>query len=593
VIRVYRTGTDVAEFRPGIDQVNVEWDVNYSTGWVRILYSRDGGATWNDTTSRIAPGQSRIEVSVNQTSFLAPAGVPTVNAKVMVQMFETEVATDEIYEEISDDFVVTPWPDGFIKAVFPASIAEQSTSDSSMVIVGLGDSNLVPNGHLFRATEQYQVDRLFPPHTTVNKAWRLARLQNGVRDIYLMRAGDYHEYLNLGDGSPRSYQYVYNAYSIAYQTLSRVRFGTLCAPDAIADLYDVGMDNLLAVQLADFCYEHSKYVHPIAAVLPATTVRRCKEVNAELNKETVPEGSVPVSLMQLRGGSVVQWEGTGMPGVGLISASFGTVGGFGVVEYNHLTYELTWTEPGGGQGTPQVVAPGGTYSLFGSKGNTLSVLVTSLPASTVFSDMRVSYYPIHPGAKFLYSVYGYTRVVYNDPITGARVEEDFNISSAAGAVLSSLPEEVDPLNKPIKGLDSRSPVLFEAFIATLKASGVNAVRHTIAKGNTLGTNVTMVPVEDNNGNKQGWSSIKNLRVANQIIRSIKYAVEGKFLGRQRVPMKQVEAVAKAACRPYVGVSIHDFSLAAIQIDIYEAQIDLVLVVIGTLEELQFAVNVGV
>ena len=217
----------------------------------------------------------------------------------------------------------------------------------------------------------------------------------------------------------------------------------------------------------------------------------------------------------------------------------------------------------------------------------------SLPYNDASVDVIVDHYSVHPGAKFVCAIYGYHLLEYNDTITGNLTSEFASVAPAAAATISVIGEGSDPLNKPIDGIVRGLPVLYESLIAVLAQGGVCATRNTISRGITFGANVTVAPRDGSGDTTPGWGSIKNVRVVGQVAQAIKRVVEAKYIGRSRVSMQQVEVEAKGACNKFVGWTIFDYSLFATRTGMYEADIDLTITVIDTLERLQTTIGVGI
>ncbi|OHD15212.1 MAG: hypothetical protein A2Y38_04120 [Spirochaetes bacterium GWB1_59_5] len=599
MLSVYRTGTSVAEFRPGIDTINVAW-APAVTGWLEIFFSYDSGAQWLAWSSRLRPGFTRIEVTGSTFQFMAPGGRSSLNAKIRVEIYDQEVGGSLLLEDESDIFNVTLWPHSSIKAIFPERQALLAAGDQALVLVGLGDARLTPNGYLFEINSESQLDRLFPPQTSVAKAWRIAH-ETLPGPIHVMRAGDYNEWMSLKPHTPRSFRYIYEALSIAYDALARVRCGVVVPVDAYADLSEYGLGTIFSSQLAQFCYEQNAYVCPVVGVIAAATMQRTQQINLEYNKEVLDDGTLcPIDLTAVRSGQAAQWNNVIIDGITLLGVSSSTVSGIGLLSYNVTLRQVTWTDPGSTPGAPVDIVAGNTYDIVSGAGNSITIKILRIPQDDFDADVFVGWTDSHPGAKYLYPIYGYTAVEYNEFVTGRLLKETFNLSPAAGATLSGIPENDDPLNKPIAGLDGKTFVMYEAFIDLLARGGINSTRRTVGKGYTLGTGVTAHPLQlktgadlrDLNSYKKSWSKMKYVRVGHILVRGIKSAT-ANLLGQMGVTADQIEAAADRACKPYDGRIVEWYSVAAMRTGLYNADIVLSYRPLGSVETLQTTVGIGV
>jgi len=614
LLRIWRTGRSLAEFRPGVDTINLEWVYGGTAEWAQVMISSDSGDTWNNLAPTLSNGQARFRIPDSVYSFKAPPDITTTTAKIRLEKYDQpDPITGEVpaFADETDLFTITPWPDRFIKAMFPEPVTRGSTMSSSVVLVGLGDKRLAPDNYLMGIDDVEQLDRLFPPYTSINKAWRQAHAA-GATSIYVVRAGDYYDWLNLlvpgvanpsvSRHTPRSFKYIHDGLESAYLSLTHVRHGVVCPVDAVVDMGDMGLgaDSMFGSQLADYCYEQSRYVQPVFGVIAATTPTRAMAIDREYNKRELPADTrCPVQVPQMRAGSVPMWAQETIPGISLLAVSNGTPGGVGHLSYRRYnngtiwTTGVRWAAPGEVPGTETTVVAGQTVSVTAAGGGTLTIRVDSLPYNDASVDVIVDHYSVHPGAKFVCAIYGYHLLEYNDTITGNLTSEFASVAPAAAATISVIGEGSDPLNKPIDGIVRGLPVLYESLIAVLAQGGVCATRNTISRGITFGANVTVAPRDGSGDTTPGWGSIKNVRVVGQVAQAIKRVVEAKYIGRSRVSMQQVEVEAKRACNKFVGWTIFDYSLFATRTGMYEADIDLTITVIDTLERLQTTIGVGI
>ena len=592
MIEVSRTGVSIPEFRPGIDNINVLWDGTFVAGYAVFKFSWDGGDTWIDITSIISSNTGRVHITTNAYAFVAPTGRATVNAVLQIDMYDAASAGNLLRTDQTESyFSVAPWSQSLVTKIFPENVVLKDCTERTMVLVGMGDKRSVPNGYPFRINSEAVLKSLFPPACSLSKAWYMAR-EAGAQDFIMIRAGDYNDWLSIGEGSPRAFQYIYDNLAAVYGMMGRVPAGIICPVDAVADYEsEIGLENKLGIQLADFCWEQTQYIYPIVGVIAATTPKREHELNIVYNRKDLDiTTGCPVRLNQLRGSAAARWSATTTPiyEIGIGEASYGTLQGAGLISYDKSAQTLQWAEYGASFGDPVSVTAGGPFTLTSSSGATLQVSLAALPILDAVADVDIDYYTEHPGAKFVYPIYGHTNVRYNDVITGALYMAEMPLAVAAATTISLLNPEEDPLNKAIMGLEDTT-VLFENYIKVLTAGGVNSIRKTISKGDTLASGVTCAPMSSN----PGWAHVKHVRVMAEIVSSIRRQVQASFFGKMNVAISQVEAVAKMAASRYVDRTITWFSLAATRTSPYEAEIALEARPFGTLENITMVIGVGI